>query len=157
MRYTVTDDNALQIDYHATLDKPCPVNLTNHGYFHPDGANSDVRQQRLQIMANDYLPVDSEGIPCANPTDVGNTGMDFRQPKTIATDFLRDHDQQRMKGYDHGYLLYPGLSSAEDPAARLLAPAVGRLRFADPLPVPGIINGLPMRFIPVVGALAVVA
>lgn len=24
-----------------------------------------------------------------------------------------------MKGYDHGYLLYPGLSSAEDPAARL--------------------------------------
>ncbi len=70
-------------------------------------------------MANDYLPVDSEGIPCADPTDVGNTGMDFRQPKTIAADFLRDRDQQRMKGYDHGYLLYPGLSSAEDPAARL--------------------------------------
>lgn len=119
VRYTVTDDNARQIDYHATVDKPCPVNLTNHGYFHLDGANSDIRQQRLQIIANDYLPVDGEGIPCADPTDVGNTGMDFRQPKTIAADFLRDRDQQRMKGYDHGYLLYPGLSSAEDPAARL--------------------------------------
>lgn len=119
VRYTVTEDNALQIDYHATVDKPCPVNLTNHGYFHLDGANSDIRQQRLQIMANQYLPVDSEGIPCADPTDVDNTGMDFRQPKTIAADFLRDRDQQRMKGYDHGYLLYPGLSSAEEPAARL--------------------------------------
>lgn len=119
VRYQVTEDNQVVIEYRATVDKACPVNLTNHAYFHLDGANSDVRQQKLQIYAAQYLPVDSEGIPCAPLADVENTGMDFRQPKTIAKDFLRDRDQQRMKGYDHAYLLYPACEDGETPAAQL--------------------------------------
>lgn len=117
--YRLTEDNAVSIEYLATVDKPCPVNLTNHGYFHLDGANSDIRPQTLQINADQFLPVDSEGIPCAAPCDVAQTGMDFRQPKAIATDFLRDRDQQRMKGYDHAYLLYAGCRSGDSPAAQL--------------------------------------
>jgi len=119
VRYTLTEDNQVVIDYHATVDKTCPVNLTNHAYFHLDGANSDVRQQRLQIYASQYLPVDSEGIPSAALADVEHTGMDFRQPKTIAQDFLRDRDQQRMKGYDHGFLLYPACRNGDSAAAQL--------------------------------------
>src|SRR5476649_511347 len=30
VRYTLTDDNQVVIAYHATVDKACPVNLTNH-------------------------------------------------------------------------------------------------------------------------------
>ncbi|NDL62777.1 galactose-1-epimerase [Acerihabitans arboris] len=119
VRYTVTADNQVAIEYRATVDKDCPVNLTNHAYFHLDGANTDVRQQKLQLYATQYLPVDSEGIPCAPLADVENTGMDFRQPKTISQDFLRDRDQQRMKGYDHAYLLYPACGDGETPAAQL--------------------------------------
>jgi aldose 1-epimerase len=32
-RFTLTDDNRIAIEYRATVDKPCPVNLTNHAYF----------------------------------------------------------------------------------------------------------------------------
>lgn len=119
VRYSVTNDHQVAIEYRATVDKACPVNLTNHAYFHLDGANSDVRQQKLQINASQYLPVDGEGIPSAPLTAVENTGMDFRQPKTIAQDFLRDRDQQRMKGYDHAYLLYSACEDGETPAAQL--------------------------------------
>lgn len=119
VRYTLKEDNQIAIEYHATVDKPCPINLTNHAYFHLDGANSDVRRQTLQIYAAQYLPVDSEGIPSAPLTDVEHTGMDFRQPKTIAKDFLRDRDQQRMKGYDHAFLLYPACQNDDSPAAQL--------------------------------------
>lgn len=119
VRYTLTEEGAVLIDFRATVDQPCPVNLTNHAYFHLDGANSDIRQQKLQLYANQYLPVDSDGIPCAPLTDVDNTGMDFRRPKLIAQDFLRDRDQQRVKGYDHAYLLYPACHDGDSPAAQL--------------------------------------
>ncbi|RZH89570.1 galactose-1-epimerase, partial [Staphylococcus aureus] len=28
--YRLTDDNRIAIEYRATVDQPCPVNLTNH-------------------------------------------------------------------------------------------------------------------------------
>jgi len=119
LTYRLTADNRLEIGYQAQVDRACPVNLTNHAYFNLDGTGHDARQQRLQLFADRYLPVDSEGIPSADLTEVAGTGMDFRQPKTLLQDFLRDRDQQRVKGYDHAYLLYRTCSALENPAARL--------------------------------------
>ena len=95
--YRLTPDNRMEISYLAQVDRPCPVNLTNHAYFNLDGAGTDARAQRLQLFADRYLPVDPEGIPCAELTPVDGSGMDFRQPKTLLQDFLRDRDQQRVK------------------------------------------------------------
>ena len=53
----------MEISYLAQVDRPCPVNLTNHAYFNLDGAGTDARAQRLQLFAERYLPVDAEGIP----------------------------------------------------------------------------------------------
>lgn len=103
--YTLTEDNQLVIEYRATVDKPCPVNLTNHAYFNLDGSHGDVRNHRLQLFADAYLPVDNMGIPSRDLTKVALTSFDFRQPKIIAQEFMSDADQQQVKGYDHAFLL----------------------------------------------------
>ena len=103
--YRLTDDNRISIEYRATVDKACPVNLTNHVYFNLDGAQTDVRHHTLQLLADAYLPVDSSGIPHEVLKDVTGTSFDFRKPKTVVRDFLSDADQQKVNGYDHGFLL----------------------------------------------------
>ncbi|KAB8308367.1 galactose-1-epimerase [Rouxiella chamberiensis] len=119
VHYQLTDDNRLEIRYEATVDKLCPVNLTNHAYFNLDAEGTDARQQKLQLFADRFLPVDSDGIPCADPTPVEHTGMDFNAAKTLAKDFLKDRDQQRVKGYDHAYLLNRSCNTGSNPAAHL--------------------------------------
>ncbi|SNY80131.1 galactose-1-epimerase [Enterobacter sp. CC120223-11] len=103
--YRLTNDNRIAIEYRATVDKACPVNMTNHVYFNLDGGLSDVRQHKLQIAAEAYLPVDDTGIPRAGLKEVAQTSFDFRQPKAIASEFLSDDDQRKVKGYDHAFLL----------------------------------------------------
>ncbi|MDK1704072.1 galactose-1-epimerase [Serratia rubidaea] len=125
-RFRLTDDHQLEIDYQAQVDRPCPVNLTNHAYFNLDGAGQDARRQTLQLHADYYLPVDEQGIPCAPLNAVDGSGMDFRRPKTLAQDMLRDADQQRVKGYDHAYLLQRDCQTLDTPAAQLWS-ADGRL------------------------------
>lgn len=119
LTYRLTADHRLEIEYQAQTDRACPVNLTNHAYFNLDGAGHDARQQRLQLFADRYLPVDGDGIPCADLTAVANTGMDFRQPKTLQQDLLSDRCQQRVKGYDHAYLLHETCNGLASPAAHL--------------------------------------
>ncbi len=36
---------------------------------------------------------------------MAQTSFDFREPKTVAHDFLTDDDQRAVKGYDHAFLL----------------------------------------------------
>lgn len=103
--YRLTKDNRISIEYRATVDKACPVNLTNHVYFNLDGDQTDVRNHKLQLLADAYLPVDESGIPYDGLKDVANTSFDFREPKTVAQDFLSDDDQKKVKGYDHAFLL----------------------------------------------------
>lgn len=117
-QYRLTDDNRIAITYRATVDKPCPVNMTNHVYFNLDGNQCDVRQHRLQILADRYLPVGEDGIPRSGLNAVAGTSFDFRSAKPIAQDFLSDDDQRKVKGYDHAFLLtHPRPSDA--PVAKL--------------------------------------
>jgi len=125
-RYQLTDDNRIRIEYRATVDKPCPVNLTNHVYFNLDGEQTDVRHHRLQIFAQQYLPVDETGIPRAGLKDVAGTSFDFRTAKVIAQDFLSDDDQRKTKGYDHAFLL-SAKGDVQQPAA-LVCSADGKLQ-----------------------------
>lgn len=105
VQYRLTDDNRISITYRATVDKPSPVNMTNHVYFNLDGEQSDVRNHKLQILAEEYLPVDEGGIPHDGLKSVAGTSFDFRNAKIIASEFLADDDQRKVKGYDHAFLL----------------------------------------------------
>jgi len=104
--YTLTEENSVKIEYVGKSDQDTPLNLTNHAYFNLNDAQhgKDVREHLLQLNADYFLPVDSEGIPNAPLKVVDGTSFDFRREKSIGADFLKE-EQQLTKGYDHSFLL----------------------------------------------------
>jgi aldose 1-epimerase len=117
--YTLTNDNALKIDYLSTnLDSTLStvINLTNHTYFNLAGEGSgNVLGQYLQINADTYTPVDGNLIPTGAFVPVAGTAFDFRTMKPIGRDIERadlpDGGGQPLPqlviahGYDHNWVL----------------------------------------------------
>ena len=112
VKYTLTGDNALQIDYEAETDAPTIVNMTNHTYFclsgdPAAGSLDDV----LQIAASHYTPVDSTFMTTGEIVPVEGTPMDFRTPKRVGEeiDDFAFEQLRNGRGYDHNYTNEPGI------------------------------------------------
>jgi aldose 1-epimerase len=105
--YKLTDDNAVDISYEATTDKPTIVNLTNHSYFNLSGKpGSQILDHLISINADTYTPVDELLIPTGELPPVDGTPMDLRRPVAIGA-HINDSFAQlvRGKGYDHNWVL----------------------------------------------------
>lgn len=124
--YTLTDDNALQIDYEAETDAPTIINMTNHSYFCLSGEPAQGSMQDvLWINADGYTPVDSTFMTTGEILPVEGTPMDFRTPTVIGKRIDEPFAQLvNGHGYDHNWVL----NTAGDRtacAARLLSPTSG--------------------------------
>lgn len=103
--YTLTEDNALRLDYTATTDKDTVLNLTQHSYFNLRG-HGDVLGHVVQIKAAQFTPVDSTLIPTGELRSVVGTPFDFRQPTAIGARIDQSDDQLKFaKGYDHNWVI----------------------------------------------------
>lgn len=123
--YTLTDDNALRIDYTATTDRATPVNLTNHSYFNLAGhASGTILDQELMLAADQYTPSDDQYIPTGQIAPVGGTPLDFTTPTAIGARI--GQIQGEPGGYDHNYVIRPSGSSPAF-AARARDPKSGRV------------------------------
>jgi len=105
VRYTLTKDNALRIDYTATSDDDTVVNLTHHSYFNL-AAKGDILGHQVYIKSDKITPVDKGLIPTGEFRPVAGTPFDFNKPTAIGAR-INDKDAQLVlgPGYDHNWVI----------------------------------------------------
>ncbi|GHU76376.1 hypothetical protein FACS189414_2180 [Bacteroidia bacterium] len=105
--YTLTDDNALDIRYEATTDKPTVVNMTNHSYFNLSGdPGSQIVDHLIHINADAFAFLDDTSIPTGVLEPVEGTPMDLRSLVVIGERIDATYAQlQRTRGFDHTFVL----------------------------------------------------
>lgn len=125
--YTLRSDNAIDIAYTATTDKPTVVNLTNHSYFNLNGNPAQpITDNILTVYADEITPVDSTFMTDGTFMAVEGTPFDFREPRTIG-EAINDTTNEQIKngnGYDHNFVLLAKGDIAQK-AATLYSPSTG--------------------------------
>lgn len=107
VKYTLTENNELIIDYNAKTDKTTLCNLTNHSYFNLNGEDGDgAHDNYLKINAEYYTPGNEYLIPTGEILSVENTPFDFREFKRISKNIADDDVQLKYQlGYDVNFCL----------------------------------------------------
>ncbi|HLK28996.1 MAG TPA: aldose epimerase family protein [Puia sp.] len=101
VKFSLSDDDEVTIEYNAETDKATPVNLTNHSYFNLTGdVKNTILDHTLMIDADHYTPVDSTLIPTGEIEPVKGTAFDFTKPEKIGARI-----DQVKGGYDHNFVL----------------------------------------------------
>jgi aldose 1-epimerase len=127
VRYSLTERNALVVDYLATTDQVTPVNLTQHSCFNLTGSGTgDILRHLLWINADRITPVDEKLIPTGELASVAGGPFDFRALTPVGARIATQDEQlRRGRGYDHNFVLNQeeaGLTHA----TQLVDPTSGR-------------------------------
>jgi aldose 1-epimerase len=102
VRYTLTNDDEVEIEYNAETDKPTVINLTQHNYYNLSGdVTNSIKDHKLWIDADGYTPVDSTLIPTGKIDPVKGSAFDFTKAEKIGARI----DQVKGGGYDHNWVL----------------------------------------------------
>jgi aldose 1-epimerase len=124
--YTLTNDQALKIDYTATTDQDTVVNLTNHAYFNLAGSG-DVLKHEVTLNADQFTPINKSLIPTGELRPVVGTPMDFTQATAIGARINQPDEQLHFGGgYDHNWVLN-GEDGRLTLAATVYEPTTGRV------------------------------
>lgn len=81
LKYTLSEQNELIVEYQAKSDKDTIINLTHHSYFNLDGHQGDITEQELFVNSQKMLETNLENIPTGRFNNVANCPFDFSIPK----------------------------------------------------------------------------
>lgn len=127
VKFTLTKDNAIKIDFTATTDKKTVINMCNHSYFNLSGdASKSVTDDELYINADNFTPVDSTFMTTGEIAPVKGTPMDFTTAKLIGKE-INNYDYIQLKngnGYDHNWVLNTK-GDVSQLAAKVVSPVSG--------------------------------
>ena len=130
VKYSLTDDNELVIDYRGTTNKKPVVNMTSHGFFSLAGiANPTPSAMNVicQINADFFIPIDENSIPTGEILKVEGTPFDFRTPTPVGERIDADCPQiKNGAGYDHCFVLNKREVGELSFAAKIVEPESGR-------------------------------
>ena len=156
VKYTLSEEGDLAIEYRATTDAPTLCNPTNHLFIAVNGNNS-YNNIKLQINADNYTPL-KNGIPTGQIVSVAGTQFDYRTEK--AFDGSKSYDDNLClngEGYRQvasltGETTYlkinvstdrPGLQLYKDGSGnicletQMYPDAINQTNFTDPILRPG--------------------
>ncbi len=124
--YTLTEDNALELQFTATTDKDTVVNLTHHSYFNLAGSG-DILNHTVMMPADTFTPVDSTLIPTGELRPVKGTPFDFNTATAIGARINQNDEQLGFgKGYDHNWVIKKPLGKL-GLMAKVYEPTTGRV------------------------------
>ncbi len=129
VKYLLTEQNELVVDYLAKTDKDTVINLTNHAFFNLNKTHAEtISDNKLIVASSKYLVVDEGAIPTGEIQSVKNTPFDFSSFKAIGQDMGAQNGQlKNARGYDVTFPLdaYPSKDGAPFFAAALTSPSTG--------------------------------
>lgn len=110
VKYSLSYNNEMIINYEAVADKKTVINLSNHAYFNmAGGASDDILGQELQINAVAITPVDSTLIPTGEILPIKDTPFDFDSLTPIGKNINNNNIQLKYgMGFDHNFALKAG-------------------------------------------------
>jgi len=119
--YGLTKSNEIIADYQAKVDKPCPVNLTNHAYFNLAGeGKGSILSHEVILHCSSFVEVDRRAIPTGQLVPVADSAFDFKTRKRVDADF-----SLLRRGYDHCFVV-DGEHGKLRPCAEVYEPVSGR-------------------------------
>lgn len=116
--YRFTEDNELQITYHAVSDRPTIANFTNHAYFNLSGS-ANILSHKLSISARNVIEASDDYIPTGKIISAGEIELSGEQLKEKIC-------INPSKGINSYYILDDGLVNKNGYAAKLTDEPSGR-------------------------------
>jgi aldose 1-epimerase len=121
VRFLLTNENALQLDYEAETDRLTPVSMTNHTYFNLTGFEENLENHLATVLAGSYLAPDDEG----GITDGGLAGVEGSPEDLRTGKSFSDIFRELEFGFEH-YFVFDKPAGEVAKVAEFEHPASGR-------------------------------
>ncbi|MFB6291094.1 MAG: aldose epimerase family protein [Candidatus Bipolaricaulia bacterium] len=124
--YKLTRKSEFIFKMTAVTDQPTIVNITNHNYYNLSGARKKITNHELTVTAEEFTPIDNQGIPLGDILPVEGSPFDFRESGKIGERIDADNRQIRHgQGYDHNFALTTDRTIGPEPDAKVYEPSSG--------------------------------